>query len=424
MKDVNISKENSFTDISVKMKVQSNCYYSLSTNVIGLSGKPYSAYFGIVQLNNKEEEIDRKIKWLNNFSGKNYIIKLVFRVPDNCFWIKTIYRINSETPIKNTVHFKLESLEKINLIKIQKVKEDFDSIEDYTLPRLRELTIDEESCLEKNLVWIFGSPRSGTSWLAGQLLSYKTKFMNEPLIGQHIASLEPYLLNKKVIRLTDFHKSNPDYFFSQRYKESWIFYLRKFILNRIFCQFIDLSNKIIIKEPNGSFAADIILECLPNSKMVCLIRDGRDVIDSQIDSLQDGSWSTKMGFFPLLINEREQFIKTHSNLWLKNIETSMNAYNQHNNDLRFFLKYEDLLSNTKFLTKKLYLFLGINVEEDALNEIIEKYDFAKIPEKMKGSGKVTRIALPGSWRKNLTNEEKILINSILAPKLLDLGYDI
>ena len=70
------------------------------------------------------------------------------------------------------------------------------------------------------------------------------------------------------------------------------------------------------------------------------------------------------------------------------------------------------------------MFLGINVEEDALNEILEKYDFAKIPEKMKGSGKVTRIALPGSWRKNLTNEEKILVNSILAPKLLDLGYDI
>ena len=58
MKDVYVSKKNSFTDTSEKIQVQNDCYYSLSTKVIGLSGKPYSAYFGIVLLNSKEEEID------------------------------------------------------------------------------------------------------------------------------------------------------------------------------------------------------------------------------------------------------------------------------------------------------------------------------------------------------------------------------
>jgi len=42
-------------------------------------------------------------------------------------------------------------------------------------------------------------------------------------------------------------------------------------------------NKIIIKEPHGSLAADTISECLPNSKIIILLRDGRDVLDSEVD---------------------------------------------------------------------------------------------------------------------------------------------
>ena len=41
-------------------------------------------------------------------------------------------------------------------------------------PRPNELTAEEESILEKNLVWVFGSARGGTTWLALQLMSYQT----------------------------------------------------------------------------------------------------------------------------------------------------------------------------------------------------------------------------------------------------------
>jgi len=52
-----------------------------------------------------------------------------------------------------------------------------------------------------------------------------------------------------------------------------------------------LSKNIIIKEPNGSFAADVIAECLPDSKIIVLIRDGRDVLDSRFDMHKPGSWA-------------------------------------------------------------------------------------------------------------------------------------
>jgi len=51
---------------------------------------------------------------------------------------------------------------------------------------LVKLSEKEENILEKNLVWIFGTHRSGTTWLATELLSYKTYAWNEPYIGGHL----------------------------------------------------------------------------------------------------------------------------------------------------------------------------------------------------------------------------------------------
>lgn len=108
---------------------------------------------------------------------------------------------------------------------------------------MHELTEDEEKKLENNLVWIIASRRSGTSWLGRELLSYNTKFMNEPLIGFHIAGLLGR--NAKHYRRIDELEGKKDYFFNKDFKETWIFFLRKLILNRIYAQFQTLDSIIV-----------------------------------------------------------------------------------------------------------------------------------------------------------------------------------
>jgi len=147
--------------------------------------------------------------------------------------------------------------------------------------RQKELTPDEEDKLERNLVWIFASPRSGTSWLGNQLLTYNTLSMDEPHLGYHIASMG---IIQNRTKYTQFHQKRESYFFCDKYNDTWRYFLRKLILNRIFAQFKNLEKKIIIKEPNGSFGCDQILSCLPNSKFLLLLRDGRDVLDSLVDA--------------------------------------------------------------------------------------------------------------------------------------------
>jgi len=57
---------------------------------------------------------------------------------------------------------------------------------DEIFPRVQELTAKQEDILEKNIVWIFGSRRSGTTWLR-DLLAFNTKFIRETYITEHLA---------------------------------------------------------------------------------------------------------------------------------------------------------------------------------------------------------------------------------------------
>jgi len=103
---------------------------------------------------------------------------------------------------------------------------------------------------------------------------------------------------------------NHDIFFLKKYKETWLYYLRKLIVNRFHAQFETFSKKIIIKEPNGSNGADILSQCMPKSKIIVLLRDGRDVIDSLLDARREGSkLQKKFQVKPILEKQRINFIE-------------------------------------------------------------------------------------------------------------------
>jgi len=286
------------------------------------------------------------------------------------------------------------------------------------------LSQEDELALEKNLVWVFADRRSGTTWLALELLSYQTKNMDEPLIGLHLGR---YVHTKDGIKRTiEMQDERSDYFLSKKYKKSWNFFLRKLILNRIYNQFETLNEKIIIKEPTGSIAADILADCLPNSKIIILLRDPRDIIDSQIDEVSNGGWEIELkkgAREPLTEKKRNNIIKGTAIYWIGLMEILLNTYEKHSENLKYILRYEDLRKNTLPELQKLYQFIGINIDENNLKKIIDKFSFENIPEEKKGKGKFRRFATPGKWKENLNDEEKAVLNDILKDTLKKAGYD-
>jgi len=277
-------------------------------------------------------------------------------------------------------------------------------------PTHRFLTQEKENQLEKKLVWVFGSPRSGTSWLVQRMLNLP-KFnliWNEPHLGA-------YLNPKGIGRL-----GSTELFFSEKHYTSWLPILRKLVLERAYAHGKTLSKNIIIKDPNGSRGSKIVMRCLPSSKLIWLLRDGRDVLDSKIDMHKNDSWNPQ--FQPLTKDERPKIIKKYSSEWKIFSETVEEAYNKHNPELRLLVKYEDLVQDTFSELKRILEFITVKKDDEEIRKIVERYAFNNIPKDNKGPGKFNRSATPGGWRKNFDDEEIKLINDLMGSTLIKLGY--
>jgi len=392
--------------------------YLLSTEVTGFEGEPYSAFLAVYFLYDKGEE--RKIRWLNNFSGLPQKITMVFTALSDKIMIT--YEVNKDSPVHSSCHFNFLPKNKISIIEApSNLDESFDDPQNVLIKKPPELTPTQEFNLEKNLVWIFGSQRSGTTWLGTKLLSYKNFVLDEPLIGVHLRKqTDGFDIMEQSLKKTE---KKDDYFFSNEFKKTWKIFLRKLILNRIFAQFRSTSTPIVIKEPHGSIGAEIIVECFPNSKILFLLRDGRDIIDSLVEGSSKGGWIAKREGKPLAQNERISFLKRESTNWVDLMTILNNLHDSISKDSILVVRYEELLSDTFNILKNIYQFLDIEITDNELKDLIDKNSFENIPSHLKGIGKAVRSASPGKWRTNFSDEEKAVMNSIMGKTLKTLGYN-
>ena len=281
---------------------------------------------------------------------------------------------------------------------------------------ITELTPEQEVILEKNITWLFGTARSGTTWLALQLLQYRTKSISEPLLERHLS----VPAGIQDLRFIDNPQKNPSYFFSEEYKKTWMFFLRKLILNRIFSEVQSIHKWIIIKELITWGGCEILSECLKNSKIIILLRDGRDVVDSGVEATSPGGFMTKkLGLNP---KSRPAKIIEQSKIWTSATKDLLKSYDKKPKDLRYKIKYEDLRKNTLEELKKIYKFLEIDVPIDKLQKIVTNFTFENLPPEQKGPGKFARSATPGKWKDNFNDEEKKVMEEIMGPTLRMLGY--
>jgi len=266
--------------------------------------------------------------------------------------------------------------------------------------------------------------RSGTTWLGRELLSYNTHYIHEPRLTAHLGAIAA-LGDGKRSRRIDLHKEEENYFFSNKFKTTWKFFLRKLILNRFYSQVVDLEKKVIIKEADVIDTSDIISDCFPNSKIIILVRDGRDVLDSSINGRQKDGWMTKsMNGIPINEKKRSRFIRNRSQFWVNLTENLLRTHTKHTNGFVYLVKYEDMLKDTQNELEKIYKFLEINISKDKIQNIVTKYDFSKIPAREKGSGKFYRSASPGLWREHFSDEEQNMMNEIMGNTLKKVGYEI
>jgi hypothetical protein len=289
--------------------------------------------------------------------------------------------------------------------------------------------MDSLDALEEKLVWIFGSPRTGSSWLTGLLAEAREiHTINETYLPLHIVPTGHRVRGGEYLE-HGARADNPNFFFARRYLGELRPELRQLILRGLERQFRELGGRpdhrwILIKEPNGSHAADTTLSLLPKSRLVFLLRDGRDVIDSLIDAVlgQETWWHGRRRLASAHDPNRLRFIRRQATLWLHRTESVQRAFRSLADDQRLLVRYEELLEDTRNHLARLFRWLDLSVSAKWIDGIVARHSFQEIPNDKRGPGKKARAATPGLWREHLTAREKSILEQVMAKKLRELGY--
>jgi hypothetical protein len=282
----------------------------------------------------------------------------------------------------------------------------------------------------ENLVWILGTPRVGSTWLGAMMGSLKGhKLWHEPLVGR----LFGYFFYHLGIGWDEWPEAyrSSGFIFSPSHREAWLNSIRSFVIDGANARAPRISRKglVVIQEPNGSIGAPWLLEALPESRIVFLVRDPRDVVASMLDAYRKGGWlhaeqhllnpygpHEEKWLGSLADTNADAFVESAANRYLHDIATVKQGYDFHKGP-KVLVRYEDLRADTLPTMKRIYSALGISVDEDELGRMIEEHAWHNIPNELKGEGKLWRKATPGGWREDLSPEHAALVARITAPLL-------
>jgi hypothetical protein len=287
---------------------------------------------------------------------------------------------------------------------------------------------------EEGLAWIFGSSRSGSTWLLRMLSDFERVVpVDDPHLGHHLGVWRPIPLAwaaaeeppEKLTTLLDLKAEEPGYFFAERYRDSWWEPLRALICSRFEAQgaesegSVDRSPVYVVKEP-GSHAAPLLVDLFPASKIVFLLRDGRDVIDSWLDGYREGSWAIPGGAFPVSAEGRLPLIRWLSAVWVVRSRAVQAAFESLPPENRLLIRYETLREQTPETLRAVCEMLGLDAARAA--EVAERHCFERVPAGQRGPRREVRAAKPGSWRQNLSPVEQEAMHEALGPALEEFGY--
>jgi hypothetical protein len=264
----------------------------------------------------------------------------------------------------------------------------------------------------ENMIWIFGTGRTGSTWLAAM--------MEEP--EGHDVWFEPRV--GTIFDPQRFQRHGGKHFIlASQYKDVWLRSIRNFILDGANARFPELDGGYLaVKEPGGSVGAGLIMEALPESGMVLLIRDPRDVVASWLDATRKGGWQTRRRgeggsrAESLAETNPNAFVRRHADAYLQHVGSARRAYEAHEGR-KVVVRYEDLRADTLGTIKRMYGELNVPVEEAKLAKAVEKHAWENIPEEEKGRGMFYRKATPEAWREDLTRRQVKTVERITAPLL-------
>jgi hypothetical protein len=269
----------------------------------------------------------------------------------------------------------------------------------------------------EKMVWIFGSGRSGSTWLRSMMGELDgARVWEEPMVGRLFGEFYARA-PKDNLRSADFVMGDP-------IRKGWISSIRRFVLDgaRYSNPRLGPEQYLVIKEPNGSVGAPLLMEALPESRMILLVRDPRDVVASVLDAATEGGWlyESREGKTNARRSRTERrpnaFVRERANVYRRGVESAWRAYDAHKGP-KALVRYEDLRADTLNEMRRVYSVLGIPADVEDLRRTVEKHSWENVPEGEKGRGKFYRRGTSGGWKEDLTPKQAEVVKKATASLL-------
>lgn len=293
--------------------------------------------------------------------------------------------------------------------------------------------------------FIIASPRSGTTWMSKMLNAHKNVFCVERRLFGNYADL-----------VLDEGESNPRLRVTlDKYVKSLLLHhgisytqekrLTQSILKTIIKEEKKISKKKILVDKITPYlnTSDTVIQQInshfPKSKIVYLVRDGRDVLTSGVfhwfnkqannSTLSDFEVERRKVFLENENSTLKRFfqdkeIEQWANEWLQPLKTIKKAKENHDVKVVF---YEAMLANPRKVVESVFEFLSIKISAAKLDKCIEAGSFNKMSQgRNRGEAKQdahVRKGVSGDWKNYFTLEDCLLFNKIAGDYLVEFGYE-
>ena len=311
---------------------------------------------------------------------------------------------------------------------------------------------------ERRAIWLFSTARSGSTWLASDVIGKfgETRLIDESGLGRMFAPLQwdaerffadrgrdhyiasdwqcgsgtekdrPSMLpvfERSFVNLQQenqilshhnydlYHRMLRDMAFEQAFNE-WG--MRDYSL-------------LIFKMPNDSHAADLIMRACPQSNLVFLMRDGRDVMRSRFSPFASSELAATTNR-----DLRRHAIWFYSHFWNFQVDIIRAAFEAHAPERSILVRYEELRTDPVKVTARLYDHLKSSLPaecvnamtRDELSRLAEASRLENVPEGERGPDMPRQYGIVGGYRSAFDDEEIALMNAIMGPNLARYGYDL